>query len=368
MTNERGPITGGVDTHLDVHVAAALDARGGELGVAGFPADAAGYRALLAWLRGFGEVAVVGVEGTGSYGAGLSRFLAARGVAVVEVDRPNRQVRRRNGKSDPIDAVSAARAAQSGSASGRAKSRDGAVEAIRALRVARRSAAADRVRSINQLRSLVSTAPDRLREPMRRLPRARLVATCAALRPGAAVDASAATKHALRSIARRVQALDAEIASLDALLGPLVVSVAPALVELHALGTDTAGALLVAAGDNPERLRNEAAFAKLCGAAPLPASSGKTTRHRLDRGGDRQANSALWRVVLIRMRTHEPTRAYVARRLAEGLTKREVIRCLKRYVAREVYAHLPQVQATRAAAAATRRLTPPDETAGQAAA
>lgn len=340
-TMPRG-ITGGVDTHLDIHVAAALDDVGGLLGIESFPTTPAGYRALLGWLRSFGEVTLIGVEGTGSYGAGLTRLLHREGVTVVEVDRPNRQVRRRRGKSDPQDAVNAARAALSGEATGHAKTRDGAVEAIRTLRLVRSSARKDRTRALNEMRSLVSTAPDELREQLRDLTIFRLVERAAGLRPADRQDVVGATKLALRLLARRVRALDAEIGELDAQLQPLVTAAAPALVAQLGVGIDTAGALLVAAGDNPQRLRSERSFAHLCGVAPLDASSGKQQRHRLSRSGDRQANSALWRIVFVRL-SHDPnTRAYLDRRLKEGLTKREAIRCLKRYVARDLYRHLPR--------------------------
>ena len=302
MTTMPDRITGGVDTHLDVHVAAALDSIGGLQGVESFAANAAGYRRLLAWLRSFGTVVLVGVEGTGSYGAGLTRHLQANGVDVVEVDRPNRQERRRAGKSDPLDAIAAARAAQSGRAKSDAKTRNGSVEAIRVLRVARSSARKDRVRALNQLRSLVSTAPEELRRELRDLSISRLVTTAAALRPSQRTDVVNATKLALRSLARRVRDIDAEMAELDAVLRPLVAETAPDLVALYGVGPDTAGALVVAAGDNPGRLRNEATFAHLCGASPLDASSGKQLRHRLNPGGDRQANAALWRIVFTRWR------------------------------------------------------------------
>ncbi len=340
MTTMPDRITGGVDTHLDVHVAAALDSIGGLLGVESFPADAAGYRRLLAWLGSFGTVVLVGVEGTGSYGAGLTRHLQANAVDVVEVDRPNRQARRRAGKSDPLDAIEAARAAQSGRAKGAAKDRNGSVEAIRVLRVARSSARKDRARALNQLRSLVSTAPEELRAELRDQSACRLVAKAAGFRPHGRTDVSSATKLALRSLARRIGDLDAEIAELDAVLGPLVEATAPDLMTRPGLGPDTAGALLVAAGDNPHRLRNEATFAHLCGASPLDASSGKQLRHRLNRGGDRQANAALWRIVITRLASDQRTRHYVERRCKDGLTKTEAIRCLKRYVAREVFYYL----------------------------
>jgi transposase len=334
-------VTGGVDTHLDVHVAAALDEIGGLLGTASFRADAAGYRQLLGWLRGFGDVVKVGVEGTGSYGAGLSRRLHTEGVFVVEVDRPNRRKRRRAGKTDTLDAINAARAALSGEAAGAAKTRTGNVESIRVLRVARGSARVARTQALNQMRSLVCTAPEDLRERLRDLSIVALVQVCAGLRPGTDADVSSATKLALRTLGRRVVELESEIDLLDATLRPLVTATAPALVAAYGVGPDTAGALLVAAGDNPDRLRSEACFARLCGVAPIEASSGKVTRHRLHRGGDRQANSALWRIVITRMSNHPETRTYVERRDTEGRSKKEIIRCLKRYTARELFSLLP---------------------------
>ncbi len=333
-------ITGGVDTHAGTHVAAALDRLGGLLGVREFPATAAGYAGLLGWLAGFGTVGLVGVEGTGSYGAGLARYLAGAGVRVVEVDRPDRQDRRRGGKSDPLDAVSAARAALSGRAAGAPKGRDGAVEAIRALIVIRRSARAGRTQAVNQARALIVSGPDELRARFAGHAAGRLVAGLAALRPRPGDVPGYATRVALRELGRRARFLQDQIARLDELIVPLAAGRAPGLLALHGVGPDTAALLLIAAGDHPERLRSEAAWAHLCGAAPIPASSGKITRHRLNPGGDRQANHALWRIVITRMSSCPATRAYVARRTAEGLTKPEIIRCLKRYVAREVYPHL----------------------------
>ncbi len=344
MTTMPDTITGGVDTHLDVHVAAALNAIGGLLGVESFPADAAGYRQVLAWLQSFGTVVLVGVEGTGSYGAGLTRHLLDMGVHVVEVDRANRQERRRAGKSDPLDAVEAARAALSGRAKSTPKTRNGSVEAIRVLRVARSSARKDRVRALNQLRSLISTAPEELRAELRGLSVFRVVNKAAGLRPSDRTDVVNATKLALRSLARRVRSIDAEMAEIDAVLHPLVAKTAPDLISLNGVGPDTAGALVVAAGDNPDRLRNEATFAHLCGVSPLDASSGKQLRHRLNRGGDRQANAALWRIVMTRMSSDPRTQRYVERRCKEGLTKTEAMRCLKRYVAREVFYYLVPLQ------------------------
>jgi transposase len=337
------PVTGGVDTHLEVHVAAVLDPLGGLLGVESFPATSRGYRALLAWLESFGPVNQVGVEGTGAYGAGLSRHLRANGVEVVEVDRANRQARRALGKSDPVDAVEAARAAQSGRARGLAKSRDGNVEAIRALLVARTSARNVRIKTLNQIRHLCFTGPDLVRERFTGVSAEMLPRTAAAMRPRAGGDpVVAATKLAVATLGRRVVGLDAEAKLLDARLGDLVERTAPDLVALHGVGVQTAAVLLVAAGDNPERLRSEAAFAHLCGVAPIEASSGKVIRHRLNRGGNRHANSALWRIVMVRMVSDPRTRNYVERRTTQGRSKLEIIRVLKRYVAREVYQHLPR--------------------------
>jgi transposase len=337
---ETRAVTGGVDTHADVHVAAALDPIGGLLGVQEFPATAAGYARLLGWLGGFGTVCLVGIEGTGSYGAGLARHITAAGVRVVEVDRSDRQDRRRAGKSDPLDAVSAARAAQSGRASGAPKGRDGAVEAIRALMVAKRSARAERTQTINQARALIVTGPDDLRGRFAKHTVAGLVAELASLRPRPGDVVGYATRIALRELGRRATFLDGQLARLDELITPLVTARAPGLLALYGVGPDSAAMLLVAAGDHPERLRSEAAWAHLCATAPIPASSGKVTRHRLNPGGDRQANHALWQIVITRMSSHPPTRAYVTRRSKQGLSKKEIVRCLKRYAAREVYPHL----------------------------
>ena len=335
------PITGGVDTHADVHVAAAVDGNGGVLGVESFATTPAGVRDLYTWLVGFGCLERVGVEGTGAYGAGLARFLRAQDLVVVEVDRPNRQLRRRAGKSDVIDAVEAARATLSGRASGLAKSADGDVEAIRALMVARRSTRDSRIACLNQIRALALAGPDDLRERLRGMDRAHLARIVASLRPSrSAGSVTHATKVALQTLGRRVLTLDADLRRIDQLLDELVTRVAPNLVAVDGVGTYTAAILLIAAGDNPHRLRNEAAFAHLCGVAPLQASSGKTHRHRLNLGGNRQANHALWRIVVTRMSNDERTRKYVARRTAEGRSKREIIRVLKRYVARELYPHL----------------------------
>jgi transposase len=329
----------GVDTHLDVHVAVAVDRLGRRLGELAVPTTVGGYKELVRWAGGFGLVACAGVEGTGSYGAGLARHLRAAGIAVVEVERPKRRhLRPRNGKSDSKDAESAARAVLAGEAAGVPKSGDGRVEMTRTLRSARRSAVKARVHAANLLQAMLVTAPDELRRRLRGLPTKELVAVAARFRPGGEPeDVEAVTKFALRSVARRHEALSEEIAELDAQLDRLVAEAAPELLALPAVGTHHAATLLVLAGDNPDRLKSEASFASLCGVSPVEASSGKVVRHRLNRGGNRDANRALHMICVVRMGSDRRTRSYVARRTAEGKSKWEIMRCLKRYIAREVY-------------------------------
>jgi transposase len=339
MTSPDRRVTGGVDTHDDVHVAAVLDsATGRELATSSFPTTTDGYVELLAWTRQHGSPDQIGVESTGSWGAGLARHLSAAGVEVVEVDRPDRKARRHDGKSDPTDAVAAARAVLSGRVTATPKSRDGAVEAIRTLEIVYHAATLDRTRAINQFKALIVTAPDRLRHRLRdglsltaQLGRARRFAD------NHPDPIELQTRFAMRELARRIEFLDDQNQRLETRIAELVTAHAPALLGMFGVGPHAAAQLLAAAGDNPHRLRSEAAFAKLCGACPLPASSGKTTRHRLNRGGDRRANNALFTIVLVRM-CHDPaTRAYVARRTTEGKTRKEIMRCLKRFVAREAY-------------------------------
>lgn len=336
-------VTGGVDTHADVHVAAVVDQNGGLLGVESFPASGAGFEELLGWLMSFGPVLRVGVEGTGSYGVGLARFLLDQEVETVEVDRPNRQLRRKHGKSDPTDAVAAARAALSGSASVTPKGRNGPVEQMRVLLVARRSAREQRIQSLTQLRQLVHTAPEPIRSRFKDRYKTGLVKEAAAMRPRSQADpVTYTTLVVIRNLARRVRSLNQEIDQIDRMLIGLLQLTAPSLLGLHGIGPDNAASLLVAAGDNPERITSESGWAHLCGTAPIPASSGKVTRYRLNRGGDRHANAALYRIVLTRMRNDSETRRYVARRRAEGRSTSEIMRCLKRYVARQTYKHLSQ--------------------------
>jgi transposase len=332
-------VIGGVDTHGRTHHATVIDQQGRLLADHEFAADSRGYQQLDSWLRRHGRLEVVGVEGSGSYGAGLTRYLLDHGVKVVEVDRPDRRLRRQRGKSDPIDAEAAARAVLAGTATAPAKARHGIVETIRALRAARSGAIKARTAAVNQLKGLLVTAPPTLREALDGQATAGLVAACARLRPDetALADPVHGLKAALRAVAQRIQQLDQEISLADHRLAALVGRAAPRLLKLHAIGVDHAGQLLTTAGDNPERLRGEAAFAHLCGTAPIPASSGTTHRHRLHRGGDRAANRALHLAVVVRMRWCPRTRAYAKRRTTEGLSKPEIMRCIKRYLAREVY-------------------------------
>jgi transposase len=344
MTPPPGTVTGGVDTHSDMHVAAAVDHLGGVLGTAQFRTTPAGYRRLLSWLESFGPLHQVGVEGTGSYGAALARHLAEHEVVVIEVARPNRQVRRRHGKTDVVDAIAAARAVLSGEATATPKSHDGPVEALRTLKVVQRSANKARTQALNQLRSVVATAPAELRERLRRLNSKELVTTCAAFRVRSDDDSlPAIVRLSMRELAQRVQHLDAQLETVVRRLHRITKTVAPELVAVQGVGPDVASTLLMTAGDNPHRLHAERSFAALCGTSPIPANSGKTqNRHRLNRGGDRQANAALWRIALVRLSHDQRTRDYIVKRTSEGKTKAEALRCLKRYIAREVFNALPR--------------------------
>ena len=342
IAEARPVVTGGVDTHLDMHVAAVVTVVGGVLGTAEFPTTAAGYRRLLAWMRTFGEVGQVGVEGTGTYGVSLARHLRSEQVKVVEVMRPNRQVRRRHGKTDVVDAIAAARAVLSGEANATPKTHDGPVEALRSLKVLQRSATKARTQALNQLRALLVTAPDELRARLRDLTQRELLQTCAGFRVAADDDSLAAiTRFAMRELAQRALYLDDRLNEVKLRLKRITERIAPALTQLKGVGPDVASTLLLTAGDNPERLRNERSFASLCGVSPVQASSGKTRRHRLNRGGDRQANAALWRITLVRLNCDPHSKDYLAKRVTDGKSKTEAIRCLKRYIAREVFAALP---------------------------
>ena len=340
MANHRARVVGGVDAHTDEHHVAVVDLQGRLLGASAFPTTAAGYELLIGWLRGHGTVERVGVESTGAYAAGLVRAFRASGISVVEVNQPHRHARQRLGKSDPIDAELAARAALNRTATAVPKQTSGIVEAIRQLQLVRTSALKARHAALQQLNDLIVTAPETLRSDLRhgRTMRAK-VARCRKLRPDTQRlhDPAQAAKLALSILARRIGELDREIAELDRQLERLVCVAAPRTTQLFGVGTQGASQLLIAAGQNIERFRSEAAFAKICGAAPIQASSGRTNRHRLDPGGDRQANRALHMIAVCRLRYCPRTRAYAAKRTSDGLSKREILRCLKRYIARETF-------------------------------
>jgi transposase len=342
MTTDRQSrrIVIGVDTHKSTHHVAVVDADTAKLlSDQEFPATTAGYRKLLTWVLAFGELVKAGIEGTGSYGAGLHRYLTAQGIPTVEVSRPNRQDRRARGKSDPIDAINAARAVVAETVTGTPKDRDGFVETVRMIRAARRSAVKARRAALQQIHGLLWCAPDDLRAQLSQYDRAALVTRCARLRVSttAEADASAAARRMLRRLAKRIQLLDDEIAEANDELDAILRDNTPNLLAVNGVGTSAAGQILTTAGENIDRLKSEASLARICGVAPIPASSGATTRHRLHRGGDRDANSAIYLIVINRLRWHEPTKAYVARRTAEGKTKKDIIRCLKRAVVRELY-------------------------------
>ena len=315
MSEDRVVVFGGVDTHRDAHVAALVDGTGRLLGSESFTAQRAGYQRMVAWFGSQGHLVRVGVEGTGSYGAGLARYLTTAGVEVVEVNRPNRQLRRqKGGKSDSVDAEAAARAAASGQATAVPKSGDGPVECLRMLLVARRSATKARTQAANQIHSVAVTAPEPVKHQLRGLNLKARVRVCARWRPGEAQTTTAYAKKVLRHLARRYQTLNAEIAELEGDIRRLCARANPALLAANGVGPDTASVLLVAAGDNPGRMKSERSFAALCGASPVQASSGQTIRHRLNRGGNRHANSALWRIATTRMRTDAATKEYVTKR------------------------------------------------------
>ena len=327
----------GVDTHKHVHVAVAIDRLGTRLASCRAPADRAGYAELLAWARTLGNVEAFGIEGTGSYGVGLASFVRRHAVRVVEVNHCDRRKRRNHGKNDTIDADTAARAVLAGIATAVPKTADGASEMVRQLKVTRDTAVKARSSAIITLKTLIVNAPGELRETLEPLTDRKLIDCCADLEPGDIVDPTTSVKHALRALATRWLMLSKEIGTHDEVLDRITTTAAPTLREAFGIGPDSAAEMMIVAGDNPERIRSDAAFAKLCGACPIPASTGITNRHRLFRGGHRQANAALYRIVIVRMRWHQPTLDYVTRRTAQGLSKKDIIRCLKRFVAREIF-------------------------------
>ena len=340
----RRRVVGGVDTHKDLHVAAVVDEQDRVLGTRCFATTRQGYRQMLAWMRSFGDVQSIGIESTGSYGAGLLRFMQEAGIKVLEVTTPDKHDRRRRGKNDDLDAQNAAHAAFAGKRTVTPRSRDGMVESLRVLKACRKTAVAARRIALQMIHNTIVCAPDGLREALRNMTRMQLVRTLAAWRPDLTGyrEVESAYKISLKSLGRRYLELHDEIADLDAMIRAFVDELAPNLVARNSIGHVGAAQLLLTAGDNPERLRSEASFAALCGVSPVPASSGKTIRHRLNRGGDRAANSALHIIAIGRLRTDPKTKAYVAKRIAEGHSKLDAIRALKRYLAREVFTLIAQ--------------------------
>lgn len=340
MTADRDPIGEvivGVDTHLDQHTAVAINGLGQVLDAIEIPTTTDGFKTLVAWAGELGRFDRAGVEGCGAYGATLMRHLRAEGITVIEVDRPNRQRRRRRGKSDPTDAEAAARAVLAGDATGLPKEMNGRVEAVRILHLTRRSAVKAQVQAGNQIKDVVLTAPEPIRDQLRDLSTKQRVKLCARWRPGPVTDPTSAARRALRDLARRWIALAAEIKALEVDLLRLLRALVPNLIGEHGAGIDVAAKLVIAVGENPHRLRNEATFAALCGTSPIEASSGKHTAHRLNRGGNRHANNALHTVAMHRWRTCPETHAYIERRRAEGKTDRAIRRCLKRALARRFH-------------------------------
>lgn len=339
-------VVGGVDTHKDLHVAAVVDDQDQVLGARSFAATRQGYRQMLAWMQSHGDLQRVGIESTGSYGAGLLRFMQQAGVTVLEVTTPDKQDRRRRGKNDDLDAQNAAHAAFAGKRTVTPRNRDGMVEALRVLVACRKTAVKARRVALQMIHNTIVAAPDGLREQLRIMTRMQLIRTLAAWRPDLTAyrDVETAYRISLKSLARRYLELHDEIADLDVMIAAIVEELAPNLIARNSISHVGAAQLLLTAGGNPERMRSEASFAALCGVSPVPASSGKTVRHRLNRGGDRSANSALHIIAIGRIRTDQKTKEFVARRIADGHSKLDAIRALKRYLAREVFNLIMQRQ------------------------
>lgn len=333
-----GHIVVGVDTHKHIHVAAVMDTTTGILATLTIPADQGGFQHLMDWASSYGRILAFGIEGTGSYGATLCSFLRRHGFKVVEAGRPDRRLRRMNGKSDTLDAENAARSVLAGFATVTPKTADGTAEMIRQLKIAHDTAVGQRSATMVTLKTLIVNGPDDLRAKTDKMTNKTLARYLAATRPAGLETPYDALRHALKGMGKRWLALDGEAASLGCMIESLVAASAPQLLGAYGIGPDTAAEILIVAGDNPGRIRSEAAFAKLAGIAPVPTGSGMTSgRYRINHGGHRQLNAAIYRTVIVRMQHHQPTKNYVARRTAEGKTKKDIIRCLKRYVIREVW-------------------------------
>lgn len=335
MTNRPGRV-GGIDSHKDTIHVAVINEVGQQVGDKEFPTTQPGYRRAVAWLIEHGPLATVGVEGTSSYGRGITTELCAAGIAVIEVNRTRPAERRKQGKTDALDAYRAARSVLSGEASTDPKA--ASIEPLRALTVARRSARKAQQATWRQIGCLLINAPAPVRDRYRDLPEARLIATLVRCRPDQCSDSDTTdVLHSLRSLARRYQYLIEEIADLEQRMRARATRANPGLLALKGVGPVTAAQLLITAGDNPDRLRTSASFAALCGTSPIPVSSGRTDRHRLSRGGDRQANAALHHIVKNRMTHDAATKAFRDTRVEKGWTAAATYRALKRAVAREIF-------------------------------
>lgn len=333
-----GHIVVGVDTHKNIHFAAAVDTTSGLRSTLSISVDRNGFKELLAWTGSFGRIIAFGIEGTGSYGASLTSFVRQHDIPVIEVSRPDRRLRRLNGKSDTLDAENAARAVLSGAATAIPKVASGTAEMVRQLKVAYDTAVKARTVAMVTLKAMLIHAPEALRASTEGKTPATLARMLAGLRPSSLKDTADSIKHVLRTLSRRWLLLNEEAKSLSSMIHDLVKKAVPQLVNAYGISTHIAAEILIVVGDNPERIKSEAALANLAGVSPIPASSGMTSgRYRINRGGHRQLNAAIYRAAIVRMRSHEPTKAYIVRRTAEGKTRRDIIRCLKRYIIREIY-------------------------------
>ena len=337
MNNKLNKVILGVDTHLDVHVGAVINASGSLLGTRSISVTNQGYQDLLEWVESFGSLQCAGIEGTGTYGAALCSYLTDKEIKVIEVNRPNRVVRRLQGKSDPLDAENAARSVLAGTSTATPKSKNGASEAIRTITVVRRSAVKAKTQAMNQIRALLVSAPQDIRDRLWRVKPHDCASSCLRANIKSESIACQSLILTIKLLAKRWTLLAAELKLLDQELDRLTKAYCARLRSRMGVGPYCAAILVTTAGDNPDRLKSEASLASLCGVNPLPASSGKTIRHRLNRGGNRAANNALWTIALVRSRSDPRTREYVARRTQEGLTTKEIYRCLKRYIVRELY-------------------------------
>jgi len=343
--NARRTVFVGVDTHRDSHTAVIVDQLGSHLTTIEIPTDRAGYCRLIETVKQAGNVEVFGIEGTGSYGKTLTSQLVDTGFKVVEINRPNRQHRRRHGKTDETDALSAARAVASGSETTLAKETTGSVGIVRLLHNTRRTAMKWRTQTTNQFKALLDESPDNLKHQLQNQTILKAMRTAANYRPVDCLDSeSQMLKQTLKSLAKRWQQLTGEIKELDQQLDQLINKHWPHLLATKGVGVDVAAKLVVTAGSNPERLKTAEQFKALCGVSPVNASSGKTQRHRLNQGGNRQANNALYTIAITRL-AHDPeTQQYATKQKQKGKTNKEIIRQLKTYIARQTWKQLTQNQ------------------------